>query len=102
MAHGRRCLNAYGRRVLVERIVQHGWPVTAAAEAQQVSRQTADRWLRRYRQDGIAGLADRPPIAHRRPHALSPQVEQRILRARRARGWGPQRLAWLLGLPRSV
>ena len=102
MAHGRRCLNAYGRRVLVERIVQHGWPVTAAAEAQQVSRQTAYRWLRRYRQDGIAGLADRPPIAHRRPHALSPQVEQRILRARRARGWGPHRLAWLLGLPRST
>ncbi len=82
--------------------MQHGWPVTAAAEAQQVSRQTAYRWLRRYRQNGIAGLADRPPIAHRRPHALSPQAEQRILRARRARGWGPQRLACLLGLPRST
>ena len=102
MAHGRRCLNAYGRQVLVERIVHRGWSVTAAAEAQQVSRQTAYRWLRRYRQDGIAGLADRAPIAHRRPHALSQQVEQRVLRARRTRGWGPHRLAWLLGMPRST
>ena len=102
MAHGRRCLNGYGRRVLVERIVQQGWSVTAAAEAQQVSRQTAYRWLRRYRTEGVAGLADRPPIARRRPHALPRAVERRILRARRQRGWGPHRLAWLLGLPRST
>ena len=30
MAHGRRCLNVYGRQVLVERIVHRGWSVTAA------------------------------------------------------------------------
>ncbi len=96
MAHGRRRLNAYGRRVLVTRIVQHGLSVTAAAEALQVSRQTAYRWLRRYRAEGLAGLVDRPSMARHRPHALPEPV------ARRQYGWGPHRLAWLLGLPRST
>ncbi len=102
MAHGRRRLNAYGRQVLVERIVYRGWSVTAAAEALRVSRQTAYRWLRRYRAEGLPGLVDRPPIARRRPHALPRPVVQRIVHARRQYGWGPHRLAWLLGLPRST
>ena len=100
MAHGRRRLSMYGRQVLVERIVHRGWSVTAAAEALQVSRQTAYRWLRRYRRDGVVGLVDRPPIARCRPHALPGPVVQRLLQARRRYGWGPHRLAWLLGVPR--
>ncbi len=59
MSDGRRCLNTDGRQVFVERFVHHGWFVTAAAEAPQVSRQTAYHWLRRYRNQGVAGLVDR-------------------------------------------
>ena len=102
MAHGRRRLSAYGREVLVTRIVHHGWSATAAAEALQVSRQTAYRWVRRYRAESLAGLGNRPPIARRRPHALPPAMVQRIVQARRQSGWGPHRLAWLLGMPRST
>lgn len=102
MAHGRPRLNVYGRQVLVDRVLHQGWSVAAAAEALQVSRQTGYRWLRRYRTEGPAGLLDRPPIARRRPHALPRAVEQRILRARRQHRWGPHRLAWHLGLPRST
>ena len=89
-------------RVWAARVLHQGWSVAAAAEALQVSRQTGYRWLRRYRTEGPAGLLDRPPIARRRPHALPRAVEQRILRARRQHRWGPHRLAWHLGLPRST
>ena len=102
MAHGRPRLNVYGRQLLVDRVLRQGWSVAAAAEALQVSRQTGYRWLRRYRAEGPAGLRDRPPIARRRPHALPRAVEQRILRARHQHRWGPHRLAWHLGLPRST
>jgi transposase len=33
--------------------------VTEVAERYQVLRQSVHRWLRRYRQEGIAGLQDR-------------------------------------------
>ena len=102
MAHGRPRLNVYGRQLLVDRVLRQGWSVAAAAEALQVSRQTGYRWLRRYRAEGPAGLRDRPPIARCRPHALPRAVEQRILRARHQHRWGPHRLAWHLGLPRST
>ena len=102
MAHGRRGLNVSGRQVLVDRVLHQGWSVAAAAEALQISRQTGYRWLRRYRAEGPAGLRDRPPIARRRRQALPRAVEQRILRARRQHRWGPHRLAWHLGLPRST
>ena len=60
MANGRRRLNVYGRQVLVDRVLYQGWSVATAAEALQVSRQMGDRWLRRYRTEGPAGLRDRP------------------------------------------
>ena len=56
MAHGRRRQNAYGRQVLVDRVLRQGRSVAAAAETLQVSRLTAYRRLR-----------ERPPIARRRP-----------------------------------
>ena len=67
MAHGRRRQNAYGRQVLVDRVLRQGRSVAAAAETLQVSRLTAYRCLRRYRAEGAAGLRERPPIARRRP-----------------------------------
>ena len=38
MAHGRRCLNVYGRRVLMDRLPRPGWSVAAAAENLQPCR----------------------------------------------------------------
>ena len=102
MAHGRPRLNSYGRQVLAQRVVHEAWTVQAVAEALQVSRQTGYRWVRRYRAEGLAGLADRPPIARRRPHALPRRAVRRILRARQRLRWGPHRLAWHLGYPRST
>ena len=49
MGYCRARLTPFGRRLLVDRIVELGWPVAQAAESVGVSRQTAYRWMRRWR-----------------------------------------------------
>jgi transposase InsO family protein len=60
------------RALLVHRVVTERWPVAEVAMAFGVSIRTVYKWLARYRAEGLAGLADRRSVAHRRPHALSP------------------------------
>ena len=44
------------RRLLVDRVVRLQWPVAKAARAAGVSRQTAHKWLNRFRESGDEGL----------------------------------------------
>jgi len=67
-----------------------------------MSRSTAYRLLRRYREHGWEGLRDRPPIAHYCPHRLSAQAEVQIVELRRHTGWGPRSLSAALGRPAST
>lgn len=60
------------RAMLVSRVIDEHWPVNAVALAFGVSVRTVYKWLARYRIEGLAGLADRRSVAHRRPHALGP------------------------------
>src|ERR1700694_5549647 len=60
------------RAMLVQRVVQERWPVSAVAMAFGVSERTVYKWLARYRAEGAAGLRDRRSGAHRRPHPLTP------------------------------
>jgi transposase InsO family protein len=102
MAHANARLTEFGRLLLVQRITELGWPAALAAESLGVSRDTADKWLGRYRSEGRAGLADRSSRARRCPHALPAAQVRRVLAARRRRRQGPHRLAWQLGMPRST
>lgn len=86
----------------MRRIADDGWPVAVAAESMGVSRETAYRWLRRYRAEGIAGLEDQSSRPVRSPNQTSVEVEDRICELRRARRWGPHRIAYALGMPRST
>jgi transposase len=54
-----------------------------AAETLGVSRATADKWLRRYRAEDVAGLEDRSARPLRRPRSLDEREVRRILRFRR-------------------
>jgi transposase len=92
----------FGRRLLVTRIVEEGWPVARAAEAQGVSRTTARKWVARYEAEGWPGLEDRSSRPHRSPRATGPDAVAEILRARVERRWGPHRLGPLTGHPRST
>ena len=102
MAHPRAKLTMAGRWLLVERVLEGGWPVARAAEAQGVSVATAYKWLRRWRAEGPAGLADRSSRPWRSPRRLSASREQVILAHRAAYRVGPHRIGWALGEAHST
>jgi transposase InsO family protein len=102
MAHANARLTQFGRLLLVQRVIELGWPPAQAADSLGVSRATVYKWLGRYRAEGRAGLADRPSRPHRCPHALTPGQVHRVLVARRRHRQGPHRLAWRLGMARST
>jgi transposase InsO family protein len=83
--------------LLVERVLQLGWTVTMAAEAQGCSTATGYKWLRRFRAEGHGGLQDRSSRPHRSPTRLSHAREQAILQRRRSTLEGPHQIAWALG-----
>jgi transposase InsO family protein len=102
VAHRRAKLTPQGRLLVVERVLVLGWMPAQAAEAAGVSRATVYKWLRRYREEGEAGLKDRPSRAIRCPHALPPSQVRRVLAARRRLKQGPHRLGPALGMARST
>src|SRR5690349_2375593 len=53
------------RRLLVDRVLVDGWSVVAAGAAAGCSARTASKWLRRYRDEGVAGLEDRSSAPRR-------------------------------------
>jgi transposase InsO family protein len=78
----------------VMEVLRDGQLVVEVAERYGVSRQAVHRWLRRYRQGGLDGLADRSHRPRRCPHQLPAAVEARVCDLRRAHpGWGPRRLS---------
>src|SRR5207253_10650574 len=64
-------LTPFGRLLLVQRVTELGWVPTTAAEALGVSRATAYKRLRRYRESGEPGLVDRSSRPSPCPHALA-------------------------------
>lgn len=97
MSHPRAKLTLQGRQLLVERVLEDGWTVPMAAEAQGCSTATGYKWLRRFRSEGPKGLADRSSRPHRSPMRLSHARERAILTRRHATLEGPHRIAWALG-----
>jgi leucine-zipper of insertion element IS481 len=97
MAHPRAKLTVAGRRLLVERVLELGWPPARAAEAQGVSVATAYKWVRRWRAEGLAGLADRGCRPLTSPRRLPSDRERAILAYRAAWRVGPHRIGWALG-----
>lgn len=55
MSHPNARLTPAGRKILVERIAA-GMPIAHVADQMRISRQTAHRWWRRWREHGEAGL----------------------------------------------
>jgi transposase InsO family protein len=82
--------------------IEAGWSVAAAAESMNISRQTAHKWWRRYRDEGVAGLEDRSSRPWSCPHQTPARVERRIVALRQSRKLGPARLAGIVGVPAST
>lgn len=100
MSHANAPLTPIGRQRLAALIVDSGWPIRRAAERFQVSPATATKWASRYR----AGepLVDRSSRPHHSPTRLSKRREHRIISLRFTRQWGPHRISYHLGIPRST
>jgi transposase len=71
--------------LLVERVLEQGWSVAAAAEAAGVSDRSVYRWLRRWREQGEVGLLDRSSRPRRSPRRLAAEKVELIGRLRKLR-----------------
>jgi len=82
-SHKNARLTLQGRKLLIERITTVG--LMPAARAAGISVRTAHKWLRRFEQQGLAGLHERSSRPHTTRTRLHPALCQRIERLRRAR-----------------
>ena len=104
----RRCKLGLAGRLELVRLVEQGCSLRAAAAALGVAPATAHRWWHRWRAAGErerasrACLATRPPRPRSCPWALPEEAERRILAARERTGYGPARLAGLVGFCRGT
>jgi transposase InsO family protein len=99
VSHRNARLTFHGRCLLVHRVRVLEMPVSHVAKAMGVSRQCAHRWVARFDSEGEAGLYDRSSRPHRSPNRTSPQVEARVLAARRQHRRGQDWLGPELGVP---
>ena len=100
--HGSARLSVHSRLTIAVRVIDEGWTITDAATAANVSRQTASKWVRRFREEGEAGLRDRstkPLRVHRR---IATELVRAIERLRVGERMGPHRIGWALGLAAST
>jgi transposase InsO family protein len=100
MTHANAPLTPLGRQRLARLIVDDGWTVRRASERFQCSPATAAKWAARWR----AGepMIDHSSRPHRSPFRVSYRLEKRIIGLRVTRRWGPHRIAYHLGVPRST
>ena len=78
-------LTPHGRALLVRRVIDEGLRPAEVAQAQGVSVRTVYKWLRRYREEGEAGLHNRSSRPRRFPHAVSDEVREQLIKHRRQR-----------------
>ena len=100
MTHANAPLAPEGRRRLAELVVVHGWSARRAAERFQCSPATATKWANRYR-NGLA-MTDASSRPHSSPSRCPLRLERRIVKLRYLRRWGPHRISYHLGVPRST
>ena len=102
MSHANARLTVHGRLELVRRVIEQRRPVAHVVVELNCSRATGYKWLRRFREEGIAGLADRSSRAHGQPRRTPPEVEARVIALRQQRKLGPARIGPLVGLAPST
>jgi transposase InsO family protein len=94
-------LTVHGRELLCRAVVEGRLGLCEAAAEHKLSRQTAAKWVRRYREHGVAGLADRSSRPRRLRQPTSPELVARVEALRRER-WTGFRIAQQTGLSRAT
>lgn len=101
MSHANAALTPKGRLALV-RLIADGFSQAEAARRMNVSRATATKWWRRFRDEGLPGLQDRSSRPHRSPRATEAPRVAAVCSLRKELGFGPHRLASALGMAPST
>jgi transposase InsO family protein len=101
MQHPNARLSVYQRALICERVAS-GWTVTHAADAAGVSRQTASKWVNRFRRCGLQALKDASCSPHRVRRTVGADVVRRVAKARLRFRRGSRFLGWMLGLSSST
>jgi transposase len=81
-------LSPRGRLLPVDRILVQSLRIEEAAHAAGVSVRTAYKWLKRYREEGPAGLVDPSSRPHACPHGTPSAIVAQVLELRRSRTTG--------------
>jgi transposase InsO family protein/transposase len=99
--HANAALSLNQRRRMVCRVVEHGWSLTKAAEAAEVSERTCSKWVERYLAEGERGLRDRSSAPHSIPHRTPADRVEAVEALRRLRMTGAE-IAACLGMALST
>src|SRR5690349_4690926 len=99
--HANAALSLNQRRRMVRRVVEHGWSLTKAAEAAEVSERTCSKWVERYRTEGETGLRDRSSAPTSIPHRTPDELVEAIVLLRKLRMTGAE-IAACLGMALST
>lgn len=94
-------LTVHRREELAQAVLLCRLSLKEAAAEFKLSRQSAAKWVRRFRNEGRAGLRDRSSRPARSPHRTSAQLVTQVERLRRER-WTGIRIAQATGLSRAT
>jgi len=94
-------LTIYSREQLARDVMEGRLSLREAAAECRLSRQSAAKWVRRYRELGKAGIADRSSRPHRSPRRIPSELAAIVELLRRQR-WTGVRIAQATGLSRAT
>ena len=100
--HPNAVLTPQGRRRMVACVLDKGWTIEATAERFQVDAKTVRKWRDRFLAEGDAGLRDRSSRPHRSPNRTARSCRREVIRLRRTRRWGADRIAHQVGIAAST
>ncbi len=94
-------LTEHGREQMCRAVLEGRLSLCEAAAEHKISRQTASKWVGRYRSEGVAGLSDRRSRPHHSPRRTGEDRVARVETLRRER-WTGVRIAQATGLSRAT
>jgi transposase len=72
-------------------------PMVQLCQEFEISRPTGYGWLKRYQQQGVAGLKELSRRPHHSPNQMQAEIQQRVVELRQQRpDWGARKLQVLL------
>jgi transposase InsO family protein len=100
--HANAALLPRQRLKMARLIVDERMPTARAAELFMTSWKTADKWARRYREEGPDGVLDRSSRPHRQPNRTPVKVVRKIVHLRIKHRLGPVMIGDRLGMQAST